>query len=129
MNFSLYRFNYGKDEKELFGNPDNIGFLYYAPPLKYICLKNLESVLPSTAYLVGILLQKWEIPWAKLFPLRLFLAFGAQRNCYPCPHVSIRKRKSVFGNEIGHTIMNILCDMKNFQYTIPQIKGLLSLLN
>jgi MAD, mothers against decapentaplegic interacting protein len=37
--------------------------------------------------------------------------------------VSERYRKSVFG-EIGHTVMSLLCDVRNFQYTIPQIDGL-----
>ncbi len=37
--------------------------------------------------------------------------------------VSDRNRKSVFG-EIGNTILSLLCDVRNFQYTIPQIDGL-----
>lgn len=37
--------------------------------------------------------------------------------------MSERVRKPVFG-EIGHTIMSLLCDTRNFQYTIPQIDGL-----
>lgn len=36
---------------------------------------------------------------------------------------SDRTRKPVYG-EIGHTIMSLLCDTRNFQYTIPQIDGL-----
>jgi len=43
---------------------------------------------------------------------------------YPCPLVSVRNRKPVYG-EIGHTIMNLLADFHNFQYTLPQIRGLL----
>lgn len=42
---------------------------------------------------------------------------------YPCPFVSDRLRRPVYG-EIGHTIMGLLCDTRNFQYTIPQIDGL-----
>lgn len=42
---------------------------------------------------------------------------------YPCPLVSDRNRKSVYG-EIGHTVMSLLSDTRNFQYTIPQIDGL-----
>jgi len=38
--------------------------------------------------------------------------------------VSVRNRKPVYG-EIGHTIMNLLADFHNFQYTLPQIDGLL----
>jgi MAD, mothers against decapentaplegic interacting protein len=29
----------------------------------------------------------------------------------------------VYG-DIGHTVMSLLCDVRNFQYTIPQIDGL-----
>lgn len=43
---------------------------------------------------------------------------------YPCPFVSERVRKPVYG-EIGNTIMSLLCDTRNFQYTIPQIDGLI----
>ena len=41
---------------------------------------------------------------------------------YPCPLVSIRNRKPVF-YEIGHTIMNLLADFRNFQYMLQQIRG------
>lgn len=42
---------------------------------------------------------------------------------YPCPLISIRNRKPVFF-EIGHTIMNLLADFRNFQYMLPQIRGI-----
>jgi MAD (mothers against decapentaplegic) interacting protein len=42
---------------------------------------------------------------------------------YPCIPFSDRHRKSSYG-DIGHTIMNLLCDTRNFQYTLPQIDGL-----
>lgn len=42
---------------------------------------------------------------------------------YPCPIVNDRDRKAVFG-EIGNTILSLLCDVRNFQYTIAQIDGL-----
>lgn len=41
---------------------------------------------------------------------------------YPCPVASDPLRKPVYG-EIGHTIMSLLSDTRNFQYTIPQIDG------
>ena len=69
------------------------------------CVKQL--LLPSPPYLVGILLNRWEIPWAKVFPLRLLLRLGAEFRYYPCPLFSVRKRKSVYG-EIGHTVINLL---------------------
>jgi len=42
---------------------------------------------------------------------------------YPCPLVGVRGRKPVYG-EIGHTIMNLLADFHNYQYTLPQVSGL-----
>ena len=36
----------------------------------------------------------------------------------------MRYRKPVFG-EIGHTIMNLLADFRNYQYQLPQIRGVL----
>ena len=69
------------------------------------CVQQL--LLPPPPYLVGVLLQRWEIPWAKVFPLRLLLRLGAEFRYYPSPLFSVRKRKSVFG-EVGHTIVNLL---------------------
>lgn len=125
----------------LLGNKDNAGFLYFRPTRFHS--KILDEFLTDRqdSFLIGLLLQKWEIPWAKLFPLRLYLRLGEQFDCksfkinffrarlftpfvvYPCPLVSDRTRKPVYG-EIGHTIMSLLCDTRNFQYTIPQIDGL-----
>lgn len=42
------------------------GFLYIRPTTQ--CLQRL--ILPPPPYLVALLLQKWEVPWARLFPLR-----------------------------------------------------------
>jgi MAD (mothers against decapentaplegic) interacting protein len=36
--------------------------------------------------------------------------------------VSVRNRKPVFF-EIGHTIMNLLADFRNYQYMLQQIRG------
>lgn len=98
---------------------DHGGFLYIKPTFQ--CLHKL--VLPTPPYLFGILLQKWEMPWAKVFPIRLLLRLGAEYRYYPCPLISIRNRKPVFF-EIGHTIMNLLADFRNFQYMLPQIRGI-----
>ena len=86
------------------GTRDHGGFLWFLPTLQ--CLRGLPT--PDTgSFLVGILLQKWETPWAKVFPLRLLLRLGAEFRYYPCPLVSVRNRRPVF-YEIGHTIMNVL---------------------
>lgn len=42
---------------------------------------------------------------------------------YPSPIISTRHRDSVYV-EIGHTIINILADFRNFSYSLPQIRGL-----
>lgn len=83
----------------------------------------LKLILPEPPFLFAILLQKWETPWAKVFPIRLMLRLGAEYRYYPSPLVSIRNRKPVF-YEIGHTIMNLLADFRNFQYMLPQIRGI-----
>lgn len=53
------------------------GFLYVTPA--YQSLQDL--VLPTPPYLFGILIQKWETPWAKVFPIRLMLRLGAEYRC------------------------------------------------
>ncbi|XP_060629489.2 zinc finger FYVE domain-containing protein 9 isoform X1 [Anolis sagrei] len=95
------------------------GFLYVTPV--YQSLQDL--VLPTPPYLFGILIQKWETPWAKVFPIRLMLRLGAEYRLYPCPLFSVRFRKPLFG-ETGHTIMNLLADFRNYQYTLPVVQGL-----
>lgn len=100
------------------GSRDHGGFLYIRPTFQ--CLQKI--ILPSPPYLFGILLQTWEAPWAKVFPIRLLLRLGAEYRYYPCPLISVRNRKPVF-YEIGHTIMNLLADFRNYQYMLPQIRG------
>ncbi len=101
------------------GGREHGGFLYLRPSFQ--CLGKL--LLPESPYLFAVLLQKWETPWAKVFPLRLLLRLGAEFRYYPCPLMSVRFRKPVFG-EIGHTIMNLLADFKNYQYKLPVIPGI-----
>ncbi|KAI8774044.1 zinc finger FYVE domain-containing protein 9 [Biomphalaria glabrata] len=100
------------------GSRDHGGFLYLRPTFQ--CLSKLS--LPEPPYLFGILLQKWEVPWAKVFPIRLMLRLGAEYRYYPCPLVGVRNRKPVFF-EIGHTIINLLADFRNYQYMLSHIPG------
>lgn len=58
----------------LFGNKENSGFIFVRPTLQ--CFQNLQP--PSPPFLVALLIHKWEIPWAKVFPLRLVLRLGYQ---------------------------------------------------
>ncbi|XP_004371789.1 zinc finger FYVE domain-containing protein 9 isoform X1 [Trichechus manatus latirostris] len=101
------------------GSKEHGGFLYVIST--YQSLQDL--VLPTPPYLFGILIQKWETPWAKVFPIRLMLRLGAEYRLYPCPLFSVRYRKPLFG-ETGHTIMNLLADFRNYQYTLPVVQGL-----
>ncbi|KAF5284252.1 hypothetical protein FQR65_LT00252 [Abscondita terminalis] len=98
---------------------NHIGFLYIRPTFQ--CLQNV--IVPKEPYLIGILIHRWEMPWAKIFPLRLILRLGAEYRYYPSPIISSRHRESVFV-EIGHTIINLLADFRNFSYTLPNIRGL-----
>ncbi|PVD22658.1 hypothetical protein C0Q70_15913 [Pomacea canaliculata] len=104
--------------QQFLDNRSHGGFLYLRASFQ--CTHKL--LLPSPPFLFAVLLQKWETPWAKVFPIRLMLRLGAEYRYYPCPLVSIRNRKPVF-YEIGHTIMNLLADFRNFQYMLPQISG------
>ncbi|XP_043119704.1 zinc finger FYVE domain-containing protein 9 isoform X1 [Puntigrus tetrazona] len=101
------------------GSKEHGGFLYISPTFQ--TLQDLP--LPNPPYLFGILVQKWETPLAKVFPIRLMLRLGAEYRFYPCPLFSVRFRKPLFG-ETGHTIMNLLADFRNYQYTLPVVKGL-----
>ncbi|TKC40197.1 hypothetical protein EI555_011062, partial [Monodon monoceros] len=107
---------------------DHGGFLFITPTFQ----KLDDLLLPGNPFLCGILIQKLEIPWAKVFPMRLMLRLGAEykefllhcHQAYPAPLTSIRGRKPLFG-EIGHTIMNLLVDLRNYQYTLHNIDQLL----
>lgn len=101
------------------GSRDHGGFLYIRPSFQ--CLQKV--VVPDAPYLVAVLLQKWEVPWAKVFPIRLMLRLGAEFRYYPCPLTSVRNRQPVYC-EIGHTIMNLLADFRNYQYMLPSIPGM-----
>ncbi|XP_067846308.1 zinc finger FYVE domain-containing protein 9 isoform X3 [Heptranchias perlo] len=101
------------------GSREHGGFLYVTSTFQSL----QDLVLPNPPYLFGILIQKWETPWAKVFPIRLMLRLGAEYRFYPCPLFSVRFRKPLFG-ETGHTIMNLLADFRNYQYKLPVVQGL-----
>nr|CAH7759536.1 unnamed protein product [Callosobruchus chinensis] len=98
---------------------NHAGFVYIRPSFQ--CMENV--IKPKDPFVIGILIHRWETPWAKLFPLRLVLRLGAEYRYYPSPIISTRNRDSVFV-EIGHTIINLLADFRNFSYSLPQIRGL-----
>ncbi|XP_067114326.1 zinc finger FYVE domain-containing protein 16 [Osmerus mordax] len=101
------------------GSKEHGGILFFSPscqPLEGLCL-------PPQPFLCGLLIQRLEVPWAKVFPLRLLLRLGAEHHVYPSTLVSIRFRESVY-RETGHTIMNLLADLRNYQYSLPAVEGL-----
>ncbi|KAI3368835.1 hypothetical protein L3Q82_025815 [Scortum barcoo] len=106
------------------GSEEHAGFLYIRSTLQ--SLQGLP--LPNQPYLFGLLVHRAEVAWAKAFPLRLMLRLGAEYRCkpgpvYPCPLYSTRFRKPLFG-EIGHTIMRLLVDFRNYRYSLPMVPGL-----
>ncbi|KAF3701633.1 Zinc finger FYVE domain-containing protein 16 Endofin Endosomal-associated FYVE domain protein [Channa argus] len=101
------------------GSKDHAGMLFFSPA----CQPLDGLTLPPQPFLFGILIQKLEVPWAKVFPLRLLLRLGAEYSVYPTMLVSVRFRDSVY-RETGHTIMNLLADLRNYQYSLPVVEGL-----
>uniref|UniRef100_UPI0037E7558D zinc finger FYVE domain-containing protein 9 isoform X2 n=1 Tax=Semicossyphus pulcher TaxID=241346 RepID=UPI0037E7558D len=101
------------------GSQEHAGFLYVRSTLQ--SLQGLP--LPNQPYLFGLLVHRAEVTWAKAFPLRLMLRLGAEYRFYPCPLYSVRFRKPLFG-EIGHTIMRLLVDFRNYRYSLPMVPGL-----
>ncbi|XP_071876105.1 smad anchor for receptor activation isoform X2 [Bombus fervidus] len=98
---------------------EHAGFLFIRQTSQ--CLQKI--ILPPGPYLFGLLVHRWETPWAKVFPLRLVLRLGAEYRYYPCPLFSVRFRDALYF-EIGHTVMKVLADFRNFAYTLPSVRGL-----
>lgn len=101
------------------GSKEHGGFLYIRTTFQ--CLEKVN--VPENPFLVAILIHRWEVPWAKIFPLRLMLRLGALHRYYPSPHVSVRGRNSVYA-EIAQTIINFLADFRTYSYTLPTIHGM-----
>lgn len=87
-----------------------------------LVLLQLYNLVYQTIVISSVLIR-WETPWAKVFPLRLLLRLGAEYRYYPCPLVSVRFRDALYF-EIGHTVMKVLADFRNFGYTLPGVRGL-----
>lgn len=56
------------------GSKDHAGMLFFSPT----CQPLDGLTLPPQPFLFGVLIQKLEVPWAKVFPLRLLLRLGAE---------------------------------------------------
>uniref|UniRef100_A0A8C5EDR7 FYVE-type domain-containing protein n=1 Tax=Gouania willdenowi TaxID=441366 RepID=A0A8C5EDR7_GOUWI len=101
------------------GSKEHGGVLFFCPSFQ-----PLDGLaLPPPPFLFGLLILKMEVPWAKVFPLRLLLRLGLEYDVYPTALVSVRFRDSVY-RETGHTIMNLLADLRNYQYSLPVVEGL-----
>lgn len=90
--------------EEFLGSGDHGGFLFITKSFQSLDGLDLP---PQPPYLFAILITRREMPWAKVFPLRLLLRLGADCRYYPCPLWSIRGRKTVY-REVGNTIMKLL---------------------
>lgn len=56
------------------GSKEHGGFLFLAASFQ-----PLDGLgLPHSFFLFGVLVHKLEVPWAKVFPLRLVLSMGAE---------------------------------------------------
>ncbi len=82
------------------------GFLYFRQTFQ--SSEGLDLPPDGPPPLFGVLLMRWEAPWARVFPLRLMLRLGAEYRYYPAPLWSSRERKSVYG-DVGNTILKLLC--------------------
>ncbi|XP_054507602.2 zinc finger FYVE domain-containing protein 16 [Agelaius phoeniceus] len=102
-------------------NKEHGGFLFVSPAFQELD----DQILPDNPFLCGILIHKLEIPWAKVFPVRLMLRLGAEYGAYPAPMVSVRHREPLFG-DMGRTldIMNLPVDFRNYQYSLHTIDNL-----
>lgn len=104
----------------LFGSRDTAGLLFVQPSSDH-CLQNL--IATDNKFLIALVLQRWEVPWSKVFPMRLLLRLGHKYDVYPYPIVSYKSREPVY-YEIGHTIISILGDFRNFRYSLTHVDGL-----
>lgn len=101
------------------GSVNHGGFLFIRQSFQ--CIQDI--LVPEPPFLIGILIHTSELPWARVFPLRLMLRLGAEFRYYPCPHVSVRERPTVY-MDIAQTIINFLADFRNYSYTLSHVKGL-----
>lgn len=58
--------------------------------------------------LFGLFVKHTEIPWAKLFALRLLLRLGAEYHLYPWPLFNALDRKSLYSESVDNSIIYFL---------------------
>lgn len=104
----------------LFESRNTAGLLF----VRHLDCHNIANLIqPANPFLFALVLQRWEVPWSKVFPVRLLLRLGHKLGHYPYPLVSYKVREPVY-YEVGHTIISILGDFRNFRYSITHVDGL-----
>jgi hypothetical protein len=75
-------FSKNNEDYSLLDNNEIIAFLYFKPSDYHLkcCLKNIKEKFIENNFLISFLIQKSEILWAKLFPLRLYLRLSEEEN-------------------------------------------------
>lgn len=108
-------------EHGLFDDKTLNGVLFVEPTH----LQYLDDVItaPQNSFLVCMLLRRSEIPWAKIFPMRLYYGFGYKFGIYSSTFINYRKRDPLY-YEVGHSIISILGDFRNYRYSVTHIEGM-----
>lgn len=90
------------------GSKDHAGMLFFSPT----CQPLDGLTLPAQPFLFGLLVQKMEVPWARVFPLRLLLRLGAEYSgeCERLKHTAIRRSNLRVVCIIG-SVQELLCSL------------------
>ena len=89
-------------ESGFLGSTHHIGLLFIRATFQ--CLKGL--CLPEPPFLFAVLLHRLEIPWARLFPVRLKLRLGAECKCELCLFMVSRVLNS--RERLSHSLYKVL---------------------
>ncbi|POI31700.1 hypothetical protein CIB84_004549, partial [Bambusicola thoracicus] len=91
-------------------NEDHGGFLFVSPTFQ----KLDDLMLPDNPFLYGILIHKLEVPWAKVFPIRLMLRLGAEYGDGLMVQIT---------PETMESLRQALRDKKDFKITCGKVDG------
>ncbi|KAL3116007.1 hypothetical protein niasHT_007307 [Heterodera trifolii] len=79
---------------------------------------------PSHPFLIGIFVQKDELPLAKCVPCRLLLRLGMLYDEYPFPVVNVRRERPLFtANSIQSSVLKVLNDFRFWSYRMARLSG------
>uniref|UniRef100_A0A672M7D4 Zinc finger FYVE domain-containing protein 16-like n=1 Tax=Sinocyclocheilus grahami TaxID=75366 RepID=A0A672M7D4_SINGR len=105
----------GTSHKTLHTTGKNIVFMHWSV-LRFRAFHNVLFNI-QFLYLKNLIYIYIKVPPSSIHD-KLFIF-----TVYPWPLVSVRFRDSVF-KEAGHTIMNLLTDLRNYQYSLPVVESL-----